>query len=111
MIYKSYDILDKQIITSYIQSGDKDKITSALLSLFTNKIDKVLAIKYSNWAMEHSDLDIKKIGIIGMGHIARVYGLDNVNIFKKNIESIEQSKNMELIGILNDAKDDLSIFI
>jgi signal-transduction protein with cAMP-binding, CBS, and nucleotidyltransferase domain len=111
MIYKSTEALKIEDIKSLIESNEKSKIIDGLLSLFMNDIDKDMAIDRANWAMQFDDTDIKKIGIIGMGHIARVYGLDNTKVFEKNIQEIEKSKDKSLIGILDDAKDDFEVFI
>jgi succinate dehydrogenase flavin-adding protein (antitoxin of CptAB toxin-antitoxin module) len=111
MIYEHVEFLDKDTILSRIKYGNEQVKIMALLSLFMNRIDKRLAIKYANWAMQAKETDIVKIGILGMGYIARVYGLKNADVFKKNIERIEQSKNAEFISMLDDAKGDFGIFI
>lgn len=111
MIYNEIKAKDKEQIVKDILSNDTARITNGLLSLFMNNIDKDLAIQYAKWAMNSDILDIKKIGIIGMGHIARVYGLDSIHCFDTEIKMIEQTNNMDLIGILADAKDDFSIFV
>ncbi len=111
MIYNEIKAKDKEQIVKDILSNDTARITNGLLSLFMNNIDKDLAIQYAKWAMNSDILDVKKIGIIGMGHIARVYGLDSIHCFDPEIKMIEQTNNMDLIGILADAKDDFSIFV
>lgn len=111
MKYKNISLLTKEEIVSNILNGNKDMIIDALLSLFMNVIDKELAIYYAKWAIRSSEPEIKKTGIIGMGHIARVYGIANKDIFADVIDEIESTKNLEYISILNDAKDDMDIFI
>ncbi len=111
MKYKNVSFLTKDEIVSSILNGNKDMVIDALLSLFMNVIDKDLAIYYAKWAIRSSEPEIKKTGIIGMGHIARVYGLESKDIFADVIQEIETSNNSEYISILNDAKDDMDIFI
>jgi hypothetical protein len=111
MIYEHVEFLDKDTILSRIKYGNEQVKIMALLSLFMNRINKRLAIKYANWAMCAKETDIVKIGILGMGYIARVYGLKNIDVFKKNIERIEQSKNAEFISMLDDAKGAFGVFI
>jgi len=111
MIYNEIKENNKEQIVKDILSHDTARIINGLLSLFMNNIDKDLAIQYAKWAMRSDLFEIKKIGIIGMGHIARVYGLDSTKCFDSEIKMIEQMNNIDLMGVLEDAKDDFAIFI
>ena len=110
MNYIPSPVLAMEQIKKNIESKDKAIIIDGLLSIFMNDIDKDYAIILSKWAMSSDDIDLKKIGIIGMGHVARVYGLSDLSEFKSNIDTILKSNDQELLSILQDAIDDFQTF-
>ena len=110
MIYKNAPCLTIKQIKSHIDSGIKDMIVDGLLYIFMNNVNQKYAIDCAQWAMNSEYADIKKLGIIGIGHIARVYGLSDLSDFRKNIDIISKSNNPELLSLLEDAIDDFNIF-
>lgn len=108
---KEIPALSRENIILYIASGDPDKVTEALLSLFLNKVDKDLAIMYCKLAMQSPDFNIRRLGICGMGHIARVYGVPDTGVFDEYIAKFKKCKNPKIQASLRDALDDFKIFI
>jgi|LakMenEpi03Aug12_release.lakeMendotaPanAssembly.Ray.scaffolds.fasta_scaffold632125_2 hypothetical protein len=112
-----YKLKDKELFDFLIAminekvDFEKDDVIQSLLVMSLNEIDYDLADKLCTKFIHNEDLDIRVISIQAIGHIARVYEkLINKDLYD-DICKIYKDKKHPLCGYVEDALNDIQIFL
>lgn len=90
---------------------DKEDVRNSLLLMSLNKVDYELADKLCTNFIHDKDEDISRLSVQAIGHIARVYEkLINKDLYEYICE-IYKDKKHPLCGYVEDALNDIQIFL
>lgn len=111
-IYRDIPFLSIKEIEQLFESGIDQNIINGILSISMHPIDKEKAIKYALKYIGHSNNTLKRVAIIALGHIARVYKEVDKSIILPPLEEIynDLNEDKEIRGIAEDAISDVKMF-
>jgi hypothetical protein len=98
-------------LDSMIQSKNDKDVLDALLSISMNNIDYLKAIDFVKMHINNENQNIKRIAILSLGHIARVYKKMDTKTFVPFLISQSKSDNKKIAATADEVLDDFKIFL
>lgn len=107
MKYEKILLTDVDTLKQNLNSPNLEVKSKALLQLFMNDIDLDLATLWIEKCLQDKNIDILRLGILGISHVIRVYSHADASKLKNLLNTIQCQ---ELQGVIEDARDDLEIY-
>jgi HEAT repeat protein len=98
-------------LKNMLNSNKEEEILKSLLILSMNKIDYDLALKQINLHINSNNNNIKRVAILSLGHVARVYGKMDLNTFLPILKNNLENADKKIAGTSSDVLSDFEIFL
>jgi hypothetical protein len=109
MIYQSVQPLSRDEAKRIFAGDDTDEMVNALLSVAYHDPDWQWVQNQCLKFLDTSDLKLRWIATICLGHIGRIHGVIDWDVVVPRLESLLE--NPELAGIAEDALGDIKRFV
>jgi hypothetical protein len=108
MRYLEYKPINRSKAKAMLQMG-AEEIKEALLRLALHDEDWVWVETLCLSFLDHPDLDVKKIAIQSLGHLARIHKCLHLELILPKLNTMSHIR--ELRAAVDDVLDDIKIFI
>lgn len=98
-------------IEDAMAGNDIDRACSAIIGASLYLQDWRLSQGICLKAIGMDDKDLKRCGLIGLGHVVRIHGEVDVNLLKLAIDRFDLRNDADLSGYVDNLMDDVAIFL